>query len=48
MEADRIIVIDEGSIKEAGTHEQLIDLNGLYKNMWDIQIELKSHFIDMA
>jgi ATP-binding cassette subfamily B protein len=48
MEADRIIVIDDGSIKEAGTHEQLIDLNGLYKNMWDIQIELKSHFIDMA
>lgn len=36
-EADRILVLDHGKIAEAGSHDQLVKLNGLYKNIWDIQ-----------
>jgi subfamily B ATP-binding cassette protein MsbA len=35
--ADLIIVIDQGSIREQGTHEQLINNNGLYKRLIDMQ-----------
>lgn len=36
-EADDIIVIKEGNILERGTHQQLIKLNGEYKQMLDLQ-----------
>ncbi len=32
--ADKIIVMDKGSIVEMGTHEALLDANGLYKAMY--------------
>jgi ATP-binding cassette, subfamily B, bacterial MsbA len=35
--ADRILVLDRGSIVESGTHETLILANGLYKRLYDIQ-----------
>lgn len=35
--ADRIIVIDEGTIKEIGNHDELMQLNGCYANMYAIQ-----------
>lgn len=38
-QADQILVIDEGSIVERGRQEQLIALNGLYKNMWDAHLD---------
>ena len=31
---DRIIVLDEGQIVESGTHDALINENGLYKCMY--------------
>jgi ATP-binding cassette subfamily B protein len=34
--ADRILVIDKGTIVEQGKHDKLISNNGLYKKMWDI------------
>ncbi len=39
-EANRIFVLDHGTIKEAGSHEELIKLNGLYKTIWDIQSKI--------
>jgi subfamily B ATP-binding cassette protein MsbA len=35
--ADRIYVLENGSIVESGTHEKLISANGRYRNLYDIQ-----------
>jgi ATP-binding cassette, subfamily B, heavy metal transporter len=37
VSADEIIVIDKGVIAERGTHQQLIERNGLYAGMWNRQ-----------
>lgn len=36
-DADKIIVLDGGNIREQGTHEQLLKDEGLYAHLWDIQ-----------
>lgn len=38
MQADCIVVLDQGRVKEMGTHEQLIAQNGIYKKMFDMQM----------
>lgn len=35
--ADKIIVLSNGSISEIGTHRQLIKKNGIYKMLWTLQ-----------
>jgi ATP-binding cassette subfamily B protein len=37
-DADRILVMDEGRIVEQGSHEELLDRDGLYANLWGVQI----------
>jgi len=37
--ADEILVLHEGHIKERGSHETLIQKQGIYKNIYDIQYE---------
>lgn len=37
-DVDRILVFNEGKIVEEGTHSQLINLNGRYKNLWNVQV----------
>ena len=38
LHADRIFVMEHGKMLEQGTHEQLLDLKGLYSAMWRQQI----------
>jgi ATP-binding cassette subfamily B protein len=37
--ADKIIVLDKGEIKETGTHEELLALNGFYAKLHSMQFE---------
>lgn len=37
MDADKIIVLKNGSVVEEGNHKELINLNGQYAKMWQIQ-----------
>ena len=37
VRADKIVVMENGEIKEMGTHSELIAMNGIYKNHYDIQ-----------
>ena len=41
VNANKIIVVDNGSIIEQGSHKELLELNGKYKEMWDIYTEFK-------
>ena len=35
--ADRILVLDQGTIVEDGAHEDLVELGGIYSRMWAVQ-----------
>ncbi|WP_408070836.1 ABC transporter ATP-binding protein [Butyrivibrio sp. JL13D10] len=39
MHADHIIVLSHGELAEEGTHAELLDKNGLYRRIYDIQIQ---------
>lgn len=40
-EADFIVVLNEGKIEQIGTHQELIDKEGLYQRIWSIQNALE-------
>ena len=39
--ADQIVVLDDGQIKEIGTHDQLLDLRGFYYNLVSTQLAME-------
>jgi ATP-binding cassette subfamily B protein len=44
--ADRLIVLDRGQIIEQGGHDQLMDLNGVYRRMYDTQARQAMDAVD--
>jgi len=38
VDADRIVVLDQGTIVEQGNHEQLLALDGRYADLWSSQL----------
>lgn len=38
QDSDRIIVVDGGKVVEEGTHEQLLNLGGVYFDLWSHQV----------
>ena len=51
-DADQIVVLEGGKIVERGTHDQLLDEDGLYAHLWGVQAgeidELPEEFIERA
>ncbi len=37
--SDKIFVVSDGTVKESGSHKELMDLNGIYSNMFTLQAE---------
>ncbi len=37
MSMDRILVLKDGKIEDQGTHDELLERDGLYKSLWNIQ-----------
>ncbi|MEF8872383.1 MAG: ABC transporter ATP-binding protein [Haloarculaceae archaeon] len=51
-DADQIIVLDDGRVVERGTHDSLLDEDGLYANLWAVQAgeidDLPPEFVERA
>jgi ATP-binding cassette subfamily B protein len=50
--ADRILVLEDGRVAECGSHEELLDRDGLYADLWDVQVgevgDLPEGFLETA
>jgi len=46
MQADKILVLDKGRVSDMGTHDELINRGGIYKSIYDVQMNLSD--IDKA
>ncbi|MFM2319886.1 MAG: hypothetical protein RLZZ215_2507 [Pseudomonadota bacterium] len=41
VDADQILVMNQGQIVEQGTHSELLQYEGIYKQMWELQLHEK-------
>jgi ATP-binding cassette subfamily B protein len=41
MDADQILVLDKGKIIQSGTHEELMSVDGMYRQIYDIQTRIE-------
>jgi ATP-binding cassette subfamily B protein len=42
VDSDKIIVLRDGQVQESGTHAQLLESNGEYAKLWQLQVNEKS------
>jgi ATP-binding cassette subfamily B (MDR/TAP) protein 7 len=47
-DSDVIIVLKAGNVAESGTHQQLVDRDGLYSELWSAQETLFSDDAEVA
>lgn len=45
--ADCILVLDHGKIVERGTHDALLAMNGLYRQIYDLQLKDQDEFVSL-
>ena len=38
MQADLILVLQDGRVAELGSHDELMEKNGLYREIYDLQM----------
>ena len=41
QKADNIVYLEDGEIKEMGTHDELLEKNGRYKKQFDFYTKMK-------
>lgn len=46
-QADMILVLDDGRIVERGTHDELLDRHGLYREIYDLQLKDQEAFVEL-
>jgi ATP-binding cassette subfamily B protein len=46
--ADQILVLDHGSIIERGTHVELLDANGAYRELYDLQLRSQEESVHLS
>jgi ABC-type transport system involved in Fe-S cluster assembly fused permease/ATPase subunit len=47
VDADRILVMEAGRIKEQGTHRDLLAAQGLYASMWELQLREREQALEV-
>ncbi len=45
--ANRILVLEKGVIVESGTHLELLEMNGLYRKLYEIQFRVQEETVDI-
>jgi ATP-binding cassette subfamily B protein len=46
VDADKIVVLHHGAIVEQGTHQQLLQSDGYYADLWRAQLKQRDHQSD--
>ena len=43
VKADQIYVLENGTVRESGTHQALLQNHGLYETLWNAQQNLENY-----